>query len=236
MAENGRYRDSYNFIGISPYAADDFDASDEVEPLGIGDGVHVYFTSSGNRKLCMDMRSADLPVQEWDMTVDPAKTNPDVTLRWELPESAVHLTTVLVDITDNRFIDLSDVNEYAFRTGRAHRFKILAGEQGAVEQRISALKTELPRTFALYQNYPNPFNPHTTIKFDVAKSGNVKLQVYNVLGQLVATLADKYFETGRYDLQWNGIDSKGRAVSSGVYIVRLVTDGYVKARKMALVR
>jgi hypothetical protein len=90
---------------------------------------------------------------------------------------------------------------------------------------MAKYENEFPPFFALHPNYSNPFNPITTICFDVAKPGNVKLQVDNILGHLVATLANGYYETGKYDLQWNGKDEHGKSVSSVIYIVRMATDG-----------
>ena len=90
--------------------------------------------------------------------------------------------------------------------------------------------------FALAQNIPNPFNPNTTIKFDIPFRSRVRIVIYNASGQLVSTLADRTFEKGRQTLTWQGRDSDGHAVSSGVYFCRMEADQFVQTRKMVLLR
>ena len=94
-----------------------------------------------------------------------------------------------------------------------------------------------PRTFRLYPNAPNPFNPATTIRFDLPKSAQVTLVVYNMLGQEVNRLLDnETMEAGFHQVTWHGRNQAGRATASGVYLFRIKTDGFVKARKMLLLK
>ncbi|NOX89653.1 MAG: T9SS type A sorting domain-containing protein [Calditrichaeota bacterium] len=95
----------------------------------------------------------------------------------------------------------------------------------------------LPEQFTLEQNYPNPFNPVTTIKYRLPEAQNmVRLQIYNILGQLVNTLVERPQEAGYYELKWKGTDRFGRTVPSGLYIYKLKTDKYVKIKRMQLIR
>ncbi len=94
----------------------------------------------------------------------------------------------------------------------------------------------IPTSFALYQNYPNPFNPSTKITFDISQAGNVKIDIYNALGQLIKVLADNEFNQGRYVVVWNGANDFGKRVSSGMYIYRLIAGDYVKSRRMILMK
>ena len=79
----------------------------------------------------------------------------------------------------------------------------------------------VPADYALNQNYPNPFNPGTTISFAIPAVSTVRLTVYNVLGQEIATLKNGVLPAGRFDAQWSGRDDAGRAVSSGIYFYKL---------------
>jgi photosystem II stability/assembly factor-like uncharacterized protein len=88
-----------------------------------------------------------------------------------------------------------------------------------------------PLNFSLMQNYPNPFNPSTTIRFDVAQPGVVKLKVFNVLGQLLTTLVDEQKNAGSYVVEWSAA-----GVASGVYFYRLETGNFVQTKKMIFVR
>ena len=88
----------------------------------------------------------------------------------------------------------------------------------------------------LYVNYPNPFNPSTTIPFVVSPQTQVLLTVYSPLGQLVRTLVRDVLPAGYHELVWDGRDREGRAVASGLYIIRLVQDDFVATRKALLIK
>lgn len=92
------------------------------------------------------------------------------------------------------------------------------------------------RTFELSPNYPNPFNPTTTVDFRIPKTVDVKLEVYNILGQRVTTLVNKAMQPGSYRVTWNGRNWQGHAVSSGIYILHLQAGDFVKNRRMLLLK
>ena len=94
----------------------------------------------------------------------------------------------------------------------------------------------VPEEFALFQNFPNPFNPETEIRFSLPEAGHVRLEVFNILGQEVATLVDEYCEAGTQSVVWNGHSNSGSEVASGIYLYRLTTDKYVKTMKMNLLK
>jgi hypothetical protein len=102
----------------------------------------------------------------------------------------------------------------------------------SIEQKIQPL----PSHYNLSQNYPNPFNPETRIEFDVVKSGNVKIQVYNIFGQSVAKLVDEAKAPGHYSIKWNATDQKGMSVSEGIYFCKMTADGYTKTISMLLMK
>ncbi|MCK5619158.1 MAG: T9SS type A sorting domain-containing protein, partial [Candidatus Krumholzibacteria bacterium] len=94
----------------------------------------------------------------------------------------------------------------------------------------------VPTVYALYQNVPNPFNPTTTIRFDLPRAVHVKLCVYNVKGELVATPVDQHMTEGRKEVTWSAKDNRGRPVSSGIYFCRLVAGDFVQTKKMVLLK
>lgn len=96
--------------------------------------------------------------------------------------------------------------------------------------------TVLPDKFELEQNYPNPFNPETTIKFAVPKKGHVKIEIFDVLGRKVGTLIDKDMDRGKFNVTWDGRNHLGIKVSSGMYIYRMIADGFINVRKMILLK
>lgn len=95
---------------------------------------------------------------------------------------------------------------------------------------------DTPMVTRLVGNTPNPFNPQTTIAFDLARRGPVKLELFDVQGRLVRCLVDESLVAGRHEARWDGRDGLGRATASGVYLCRLSADGVMQRRKMTLVR
>ncbi|MCD4650240.1 MAG: T9SS type A sorting domain-containing protein, partial [Candidatus Cloacimonetes bacterium] len=85
-------------------------------------------------------------------------------------------------------------------------------------------------------NYPNPFNPETTISYNLAELSSVSLKIYNIKGQLVRELVNENQQTGSFEILWNGTDSKGEAVGSGVYLYKLETDNQVQTGKAVLLK
>jgi hypothetical protein len=109
-----------------------------------------------------------------------------------------------------------------------HHFRF---DPSAVEIREGA-----PDRFSLEPNYPNPFNPSTTVPFQVAKPGPVKLRIFDLRGRAVRTLEDGRFNPGTYESRWDGCDESGRPVASGVYVISIQAEDFVKQRKMLLMR
>lgn len=91
--------------------------------------------------------------------------------------------------------------------------------------------TNLPDDFALHQNYPNPFNPTTEISFALPQSADVKLEVFNILGQEVATLIDGYLEAAEHSITWDS-----STVASGIYFYRIKAREHTESRKMLLLK
>jgi hypothetical protein len=95
---------------------------------------------------------------------------------------------------------------------------------------------EVPATYSLKQNYPNPFNPTTDIQFSVPQSGDVKIAVYNVLGQEVRTLFAGVAERGTRIVRWDGRNNAGNLMPSGMYIYKMTAGSFSEARKMMLLK
>jgi hypothetical protein len=88
-----------------------------------------------------------------------------------------------------------------------------------------------PTSFALRQNYPNPFNPSTNIEYDLPEATFVRLSVYNLIGQEVATLVNDQQQAGAYEVRFNALN-----LPSGTYFYRLQAGDYVDVKKMTFVR
>jgi len=105
-------------------------------------------------------------------------------------------------------------------------------EEGSAVQNTDVL----PREFAVYQNYPNPFNMQTRIDYDVPESADVRLVIFNTAGKRVIELENGRKSAGIYQVEWNGLDSQGRDVPSGTYIVKLQAGDFTGQKKIVLIK
>lgn len=94
----------------------------------------------------------------------------------------------------------------------------------------------IPSVDHLAQNHPNPFNPATSITYDMARPGHVRIAIFDVSGRPIATLIDRQQEAGRHTISWDGTNGEGTAMSSGVYFYMMRTPAYAATRKMVLLR
>jgi len=133
---------------------------------------------------------------------------------------------------DGRFSYTDD----AVMAGGSYRYKIGVIE-GDNEYLSPVADVRLPGAkIELAQNVPNPFNPQTTIRFTLPANERVALAIYNANGQLVKTLVSDDRASGTYNVTWDGHDSRGNAVSSGVYFYRLSAGKFSETRKMVLLK
>mgnify|MGYP002638767752 FL=1 len=138
---------------------------------------------------------------------------------------------------------LISLNSEGLTEGTYHANIWIAGNGGEtvvpVELTVSVVSTDnnqLPDVYALAQNYPNPFNPVTSIQYQLPEAADVRIIVYNVLGQKVATLVDQHRNAGFYSVMWAGTDNLGNAVSSGVYLYRIETKNFTDVKKLMLLK
>jgi len=104
---------------------------------------------------------------------------------------------------------------------------------------IKLREGKIPDHFALLPNFPNPFNARTTIYYDLPASRaqwNVHLVVYNVRGECVRTLIERSQPPGRYWVSWDGSDSQGKPLSTGIYILKLYSNGFEQEKKAVLIK
>ena len=106
-----------------------------------------------------------------------------------------------------------------------------------LEAPVSVRIQTRPEAYALRNNYPNPFNPETTLKYDLPEAGDVRLEVYNMVGQVVRTLVNERQAAGRYAVRWDATDDRGREMSSGIYFYRVQVGGeFTGVKKMLLLK
>ncbi|MFP6646047.1 MAG: FlgD immunoglobulin-like domain containing protein, partial [Candidatus Latescibacterota bacterium] len=136
------------------------------------------------------------------------------------------------DLSGDGFVDFADLFIFAdFFGERLPLFKLLALAQEYLG---------LPVTATLEQNYPNPFNSSTTIPFALPTDGEVRLEIYDILGQRIRTLAAQDMPAGLHHIYWDGYDDGGRQVAAGVFFYRLEVSfetgvpAFTEVRKLTL--
>ena len=95
---------------------------------------------------------------------------------------------------------------------------------------------DLPLSYRLEKAYPNPFGQMTNIKYQIVKSGQVSLKIYNIAGQEVRTLADGIQPAGHYSLPWDGKDSQGQKAANGVYLYKMTSGDFSATGKVMILR
>ncbi|MBK9333771.1 MAG: T9SS type A sorting domain-containing protein [Ignavibacteria bacterium] len=123
----------------------------------------------------------------------------------------------------NRFRFLSDTLGYAAgdRVYKYSNYKVS----------VNQISSEIPNSYYLYQNYPNPFNPSTNIKFEMPKSGNAELKVFDAVGREVSVLLNENLSAGIYEYKFDAA-----VLPSGIYFYTLRTGEYIASRKMLLIK
>ena len=123
---------------------------------------------------------------------------------------------------------LTLIPNHVFSTADVYQFQTNASSPDG--------ETGIPKSYALSQNYPNPFNPETTIKYQLPFTSDVKLVIYNLLGQEVFRLERFAQQPGEHLVRWNGRNMQGSKLSSGIYFYRLQAGDFVQTRKMVLLK
>ena len=203
----------------------------------------------------VEILNEPLPVELTSFTADINSNN--VNLNWktatevnnngfEIQRAAVRgQRSEVISWEKIRFVkghgNSTSLKEYSFTDknltgGAKFAYRLKQIDYSGYYQYSKELEVEvIPKQFALYQNYPNPFNPTTNIKFDLPEASKVELNVYNILGEKVATLLNKTLEAGYQQVQFNGRD-----LASGTYIYRIEVSGsgqsFARTKKMLLLK
>ncbi len=143
----------------------------------------------------------------------------------------------MVDLQPGERIDLFFPADGVPEKGMKRNFVLLSSGNYEHIQKASVTP---PEKFTLFPNYPNPFNSTTLIRYHLpaisSQQSAVSLKVYNIEGQLVRVLVDGEQGAGRYEVTWDGCDSRGEPLSSGIYLCRMKAGGFTQTRKIVLLK
>jgi hypothetical protein len=107
---------------------------------------------------------------------------------------------------------------------------------GEIISGVDDENTIIPDEFFVSQNYPNPFNPTTTFSYGLPSNSNVRIEIFNVLGQSVRVLLDDYQSAGYQSITWDGLDNSGSQVTSGVYFYKINAGEFNQTKKMLMIK
>ena len=155
-----------------------------------------------------------------------------------------------IDLTTREIVDYAEWPADPFRIPRSMAFSpdgevLYVGTftQGVpsvhkfTKEPVSVRPSTIADKFDLSQNYPNPFNPSTTIQFSLPIQSNVRLEIYNTLGQRVRTLvADEVHQAGTFNVVWDGRNDQNRVLPSGMYIYRITVGDFVQSKRMMFLK
>jgi len=217
----------------------------DIGALWVGD-------QGGNLKLFWDKLSAVIPVELTSFTASVSGN--DVLLNWttatELNNSGfaieksvdneifhqVSFVPGFGTTTENRNYSFTDNSVYAGTY--YYRLKQIDYDGSYEYSEVAEVEIGVPEEFYLSQNYPNPFNPETKIEYSIAITTNVKLSIYNSIGEEIITLVNEIQQPGKYIINFSaGNLSDGKAsLSSGIYFYKLIAGEFISVKKMILMK
>ncbi len=223
-------------------AGDVYATGDMYAPIDFGGGT---LTNDGE-DIFLAKYGEEEPIPVAITRFDALTVDAGVEVRWELrSDEAIDALTIyrgengaaplsIVELSDARtrsFVDRS------VKPGTRYQYELLVRTLDGGEFRSPiASATTHSVTLALGQNHPNPFNPETTIDYSLSKHARVVVGIYDTAGALVARLDDGEHDAGNYHVEWNGRDTAGHAVGSGVYFYRLEGAPAATSKKMVLLK
>ena len=236
-------RDRFNFAGMNSQADNDYDRLDFGEPPVIDKYVSLFFPHEEWQypgRYSSDIRALTDQGAIWQLRAESNISGADINLSFQLDGALpAQFELWLVDKSLNIPVNLRERDEYQFRLKEKEQlrnFELIAGNAEFIDQSLGELAL-LPTELTLYPNFPNPFNPETNIKFYLPEATEVRLDIYNILGQKIKTLIPGIMQNkGFHSVLWNGSGERGESIASGMYIYVLSTSQMIKTRKLVLLR
>jgi hypothetical protein len=244
-----QYHDAYT-VEFSDKGSTELDRYDAYKLFSLNPNSINLFSTLSNNRLQKNVLPKELESAiEIPLSFD-ANGRTELTFQWDdLDEIPREWEVLLIDKQSDRSIDLRRAGKYSFTTAANPQQNKLSNnsksllnkaKSGDQESRFTlsirpgtnvAQNNDIPSSVKLNPNYPNPFNPQTTIPYELTQDSQVKLTVWNMIGQKVATLVDGEVDAGQHEETWNA-----STMPSGIYIARFEVNGKVFTRKMTLIK
>jgi len=170
----------------------------------------------------------------WEITVNPEYTWL-VAVEPQSDSLTAHQTQSVTITIDRNGMSAGDYNGAINITSNGGNQDVVV-QFSIISTAVAENGNIIPTEYKLWQNHPNPFNNSTLFKFDLPEPGRVKIVLYNIFGQKIKTLTDRWESAGSYQLPWDGKNAMGQNLPSGIYIVHMMTDQYQKSIKLTLMK
>ena len=234
----------YGFIGGNSYSTGDAIRNTEMDPLyqserygmtgyrfNVPNGhyeitlhfAEIYFTAVGKRQF--NVKLENVPVMRNLDIFDVVGHDFALTFTVNTQSAGIQIIDGTIDLTFDKIADEPKISAI-----EVEMISPLANDQSMTADAASAFY--VPTEYKLWQNYPNPFNNSTSLTFDLPEDANVRIELFNILGQHVVTLLNERKAIGTHRIRWNGLDKYGDSVPSGVYICYIRTNAFNSHIKM----
>ncbi len=244
IARSGNHEDAVNYLGVRADARAKWDRYDLFDPPTIGGCVNVAFPhfdwAQYPDRYAGDFRTPFASGEVWEFEVKSNLKDSQTTLSIKKSVNfPSHFGVYIYDKNRQALQNLRENANYTFNNlGELlpGRFELIIGTPDFVQSRTTAIANNLPDEIQLYQNFPNPFNQETIFSFYLPQAAPVTLKVFDVLGREVRVLSEgRVWEQGRQFVRWEGEDHSRTKVSSGVYILALKVNGFIKQRRIVFI-
>lgn len=238
-------KDVYNYAGVkadADYAWDEYDQPEPPPILSKSLGLYFYHNDwdQYNGKYCSEYQKVGEEGYIWNFVVEN-RTETQTYILYFLLDNTLPKgwEAYIFDLKRGIAKNIIDDNSWKITNEAAddelHSYKLVVGSKEFITNNNDDISL-IPVEFALSQNYPNPFNSNTVIKYGLPQNSKVEIVIFNALGQQIRELVNKQQKSGIHVVEWDGKDSAGLDVASGVYIYRLKTPQRMKVRKMVFIK
>jgi hypothetical protein len=213
---NGIQAMNFGGIGMNKKASDEYDAFDDFTLPRFLDYIELNHTSKElyNLSYTKDI----VPTSEnhtWEFSVESSSKDL-VTMKWDnsfFGNNSKQL--VLWDVNLQRGLDMRNENHYIFSKSRSGHLKVFYGDEKYIKEKTAVNQV------VFHDVFPNPAKDMVTISFSIPKEDRVIIEVIDLLGKKIATLADGSFKPGYHEVTWNTLDGTGNAIPNGIYITQI---------------
>jgi hypothetical protein len=230
-------KDQQNFVGMMEDAKSDLDKYDVMKPPAINDQVKVLI-ESGKNYFARDVVPVSNDGAYWDYSVETKLPNQKVTLIVDKKSALPDKFDIWVLDKDRKIpVEINNGSAEIITQGNGKsNLRIIIGTEDYAKINSESISLT-PFEYALYQNYPNPFNPTTNITYQIKEKSNVTLEIYDILGRRIASVINNVVQDpGQHIVTWNGTNSFGIKVASGIYIYRIRARDFISSKKMILLK